>query len=33
MSDGPIRPGFDELTQERIDIISGFRSQEATTKK
>ena len=25
MSDGPIRPGFDELTQERIDIISGFQ--------
>ena len=26
MSDGPIRPGFDEVTNERIDIISGFQA-------
>ena len=25
MSDGPIRPGFDEVAQEPIDIISGFQ--------
>jgi dihydroxy-acid dehydratase len=25
MSDGPIRPGMDSVTNERIDIISGFQ--------
>ncbi len=25
MSDGPIRPGIDSVTKERIDIISGFQ--------
>lgn len=25
MSDGPIRPGFDDVTNERLDIISGFQ--------
>jgi dihydroxy-acid dehydratase len=25
MSDGPIRPGMDSITNERIDIISGFQ--------
>jgi len=26
MSDGPIRPGFDNVTNERLDIISGFQA-------
>lgn len=26
MSDGPIRPGTDSVTQERLDIISGFQA-------
>ncbi len=25
MSDGPIRPGVDSVTQERLDIVSGFQ--------
>ena len=25
MSDGPIRPGMDSITKERLDIISGFQ--------
>ena len=37
MSDGPIRPGTDSVTDERIDIVSGFQAaaepDEATKKR
>ena len=36
LSDGPIRPGLDSVTEERLDIISGFQvaaSDDAETKK
>lgn len=33
MSDGPIRPGVDTLTNERIDIISGFQAAGSKDKE